>query len=313
VFAHAPVTVPFRRSTRRSFRPEASVTEVPEHLLKRSRDRRAALGLGGGDGGDAGGGGAEAAPAADAGGGGGAVEAAAARPAAVAPVEEVVVPPKPVPAYVRASLNRKKIPLWVMPVLAFLPLWAVMYVNTLSKPRSTVPTQLEAGTTAYANRCQGCHAADGSGGAGRPLFAAADGGGVVTTFPYIADHLEFVWLGSTGTGAKGTPYGNPDKPGGGHTTFSFSGEAMPTFKGTITQTELLEIVRHEREVYGAEEVPTDQIGPAGELLWPNKTPLLNSSGVLVDPEGNPLFDDEGKLANPTLVHSPDATTSAPAA
>ena len=116
-----------------------SVTEVPEHLLKRSRDRRAALGLGGGDGGDAGGGG-DAAPAAS-GDAGTSVEpaAAAARPAAVAPVEAAVVPPKPVPSYVRASLERKKIPLWVMPVLAFLPLWAIMYVNTLSKPRSTVP------------------------------------------------------------------------------------------------------------------------------------------------------------------------------
>ena len=72
-------------------------------------------------------------------------------------------------------------------------------------------------------------------------------------------------------------------------------------------------MRHERETFGGEEVPADQIAPTGELLWPNKTPLINSSGILVDPEGNPLFDDEGKLANPTLVHSHDATTSAPAA
>jgi hypothetical protein len=288
------------------------VTEVPEHLLKRSRDRRSALGLGGGDGGDAGGGGDAAPAAADA---GGSVEpAAAARPAAVAPVAETVVPPKPVPSYVRASLDRKKIPLWVMPVLAFLPLWAIMYVNTLSQPRSTVPTQLEAGATAYVNRCQGCHAADGSGGAGRPLYAADANGGVLTTFPYIADQLEFVWLGSTGTGPTGTPYGNPDKPGGQHAVLSFDGSSlMPTFRGTITQTELLEVVRHEREVFGGEEIPAAQIGPAGELLWPNQTPLLNSSGILVDPEGQPLFDDEGKLANPTLVRSPDATTSAPAA
>ncbi len=288
------------------------MTEVPEHLLKRSRDRRAALGLGGGDGGDAGGGG-DAAPAA-AGDASASVEpaSAAARPAAVAPVEAAVVPPKPVPSYVRASLERKKIPLWVMPVLAFLPLWAIMYVNTLSKPRSTVPTQLAAGATAYANRCQGCHQADGSGGAGRPLYAAADGGGVLTTFPYIADQLEFVWLGSVGTGAAGTPYGNADKPGGQHKTLSYNGNPMPTFRGTITQTELLEIVRHERETFGGEKVPADQISPAGALLWPNKLPVVNSSGVLVDPEGNPMFDETGHLVNKALLESTDASTTAPA-
>jgi hypothetical protein len=286
------------------------VTEVPEHLLKRSRDRRAALGLGGGDGGDAGGGGG--APAASE--PSTSVEPAAARPAAVAPVEAEVAPPKPVPSYVRASLNRKKIPLWVMPVLAFLPLWAIMYVNTLSKPQSTVPTQLEAGATAYVNRCQSCHAADGSGGAGRPLYAAAEGGGVLTTFPYIADQLQFVWLGSALTGEKGTPYGNPDKPGGQHLVLSYDGQTlMPKFQGTITQTELLEVVRHEREVFGGEVVPAEQVSPEGALLWPNKLPLLNSSGILVDPEGNPMFDEDGQLVNEALLHSPDASTSAPPA
>ncbi|MGZ4717323.1 MAG: c-type cytochrome [Acidimicrobiales bacterium] len=287
------------------------MTEVPEHLLKRSRDRRAALGLGGGDGGDAGGAGG-AAPAAAADAGSSVEPAAAARPAAVAPVEAEVAPPKPVPSYVRASLNRKKIPLWVMPVLAFLPLWAVMYVNTLSKPRTTVPTQLEAGATAYANRCQSCHQADGSGGAGRPLYAAADGGGVITTFPYIADQLQFVWLGSVGTGAAGTEHGNPDKPGGAHKTLSYNGNPMPTFKGTVTQAELLEIVRHERETFGGEKVPAKQIAADGSLLWPNGKPVLNTSGVLVDPDGNPMFDDTGHLINKTLLESADASTSAPA-
>ena len=286
------------------------MTEVPEHLLKRSRDRRAALGLGGGDGGDAGGG--DAAPAAAA--ASTSVEpAAAASPATVAPVEAAVVPPKPVPSYVRASLTRKKIPLWVMPVLAFLPLWAIMYVNTLSKPRSTTVTQLVAGAAAYANRCQGCHQADGSGGAGRPLYAAADGGGVITTFPYIADQLQFVWLGSTLTGDKGTPYGNKDKPGGQHTTLSYNGNPMPTFKGTITQAELLEVVRHERETFGGEKVPAKQIAADGSLLWPNGKPVLNTSGVLADPEGQPLFDETGHLVTKALLESADASTAAPAA
>jgi mono/diheme cytochrome c family protein len=293
------------------------VTEVPEHLLKRSRDRRAALGLGGDDGGDSGGG--DAAPAASASAGteveASAGASAAARPAAISPAEATPEPVAPPPAYVQAALTRKKIPLWVMPVLAVLPLWAIVYVNTLSKPRTTAPSQLDAGTAAYALKCASCHQADGSGGAGRPLYAAADGG-VVATFPNIAAQLQFVWLGSNltsqPTGSKGTPYGAADRKGGQHTTYSYNGNPMPTFKGTLTQTELLEIVRHERETFGGEKVPATQISPTGALLWPNKTPLLNASGVLVDPEGNPMFDDSGHLINKALLESSDASTSAPA-
>ena len=287
------------------------MTEVPEHLLKRSRDRRAALGLGGGDGGD-GGAPAAAAPSESA---GTAVEAssgatAAARPAAVAPAEATPEAAAPRPAYVQAALARKKIPLWVMPVLAMLPLWAIVYVNTLSKPRTTTLSQLDAGTAAFTLKCASCHQADGSGGAGRPLYAAANGG-VVATFPNIVGQLEFVWLGSNLTaqpnGSKGTPYGAADRPGGQHTTYSFNGNPMPTFKGTLTQTELLEIVRHERETFGGEKVPAKQIAPDGSLLWPNGKPMLDPTGTLIGPDGKALFNTDGTLADPSLA------TAAPAA
>jgi hypothetical protein len=280
------------------------VTEVPDHLLQRSRDRRAALGLGG----DVGGGGDAPVAATTA---GSSVESApsAARPAAITPAEATIEPARPVPAYVQASLSRKKIPLWVMPVLAVLPLWAIVYVNTLSKPRTTVPSQLEAGAATYAAKCQSCHMADGSGGAGRPLTATAEGG-VVATFPNIAGQLQFVWLGSTltatPTGSKGTPYGSADRPGGQHTTLSYNGNPMPTFKGSLTQAELLEAVRHERETFGGEKVPAKQIAPDGSLLWPNGKPMLDTAGILIGPDGKTLFDSDGKLADPTLA------TAAPA-
>jgi len=281
------------------------VTEVPDHLLQRSRDRRAALGLGG----DAdGGGGAPAAASASAASG---VESApsAARPAAITPAEATIEPARPVPAYVQASLSRKKIPLWVMPVLAVLPLWAIVYVNTLSPPKTTKPTQLQAGAVAYATKCSSCHMADGSGGAGRPLTAAADGG-VVATFPSIAGQLQFVWLGSnltaTPVGGKGTPYGAADRAGGQRTTLSYNGSPMPTFKGGLTQTELLEAVRHERETFGGEKVPASQIAPDGSLLWPNGKPMLDAAGILIGPDGKALFDADGKLTDATLA------TAAPA-
>jgi len=291
-----------------------AVTEVPEHLLKRSQDRRSALGLGGGDGGDGGDATPAAAAPADEPSPGAAVEAAAptaaAKQAAAVPAK-AAEPETPVPLYVQASLKRKKIPLWVMPVLAVLPLWAIVYVNTLSKPRSTVLSQLDAGTGIFVAKCSTCHGVDGSGGAGRPLYASADGG-VVATFPSIAGQLEFVWLGSRLTadpvGSKGTPYGDPNRQGGQHTTLSYNGQPMPTFLGGLTQKELLEVVRHERETFGGEKVPAKQIAPDGSLLWPNGKPMLDANGTLITPDGKPLFDADGKLTDPTLATAPAGGT-----
>jgi mono/diheme cytochrome c family protein len=277
------------------------VTEVPEHLLKRSRDRRAALGLGGGGGGEAGGGESDAAPASSA---STEVEAAApagaaARPAAVEPVE--AAPPRRVPKYVRASLERKRIPLWVMPVLAFLPIWCVIYVNTLSKPYSNIPTQLADGATQFAT-CASCHGSDGEGGVGRPL----NNGQVLLTFPYIADQLQFVWQGDVGTGI-GNVYGNPNRPGGAHKAGSFNGGStlMPAWNGVLTQAQLLDVVRDERETISGEVVPPKQIAADGTLLWPNLTPVLNpTTGLLQNPDGSVMLDPiTGKLTEPKQVET----------
>ena len=280
------------------------MTEVPEHLLKRSRDRRAALGLGGG--GDSGGGAAsESAPS------GGESESteveaagatAAARPAAVEPLEPAT-PPKPAPSYVRAALNRKKIPFWVMPVLAFLPIWAVIYVNTLSKPYSNVPTQIAEGALVFSNNCSACHGSQGEGGVGRQL----NDGEVLKTFPNIADQLEFVWIGDQGIGI-GNGYGNPNRPGGQHKAGSFGTAQMPAWNGTLTQSDLLAVVRHERETLSGQVVPPNQIASDGSLLWPNGQPVLDpTTGLLVDPTGQPLLDPvSGKLTNPSLDDSAKA-------
>ena len=74
-----------------------TVTEIPEHLLKRSKERRGALA---GETGDA----APAAPAASA--------PAVAKAAPVAAAPAAPPPPKPDPAYVTAAKTRKKIPFW---------------------------------------------------------------------------------------------------------------------------------------------------------------------------------------------------------
>lgn len=260
---------------------EEALTEVPEHLLKRSQDRRAALGLGGGDAGGS------AAPAASA-----STEVAAAASAtpaaAAAPVPEVVKEPAMIPAYVNASLNRKRIPIWAMPVLAFLPVWVVIYAQTLSPPPKTELSQLDLGAAIY-SQCASCHGGSGGGGAGRPL---ADGE-VLKTFPNIAGQLEFIRLGSAAF--EGQPYGNPnrDGPGNGHKGLSYNGAKMPTFSA-LTDAQLLEVTRHERETLSGEE-GTFEVDAEGNRLWPNGEPMLDASGTLVWDDGEPMFDDEGKL------------------
>ena len=270
------------------------MTEVPEHLLKRSQDRRSALGLGGGDGG----GGGDATPAAaapaDEPSPGAAVETAAATAAAkqaAAVPAEAAEPAAPVPPYVQAALTRKKIPLWVMPVLIFIPVWAIIYVGGLSKAATGEPTQLEAGATIFAANCAACHGSAGGGGVGRPL----NNGDLAATFPDILGQLQFVWTGSDGAGPPGTVYGDPNREGGPHKSLGFGGNKMPNFDGSLTQAQLISVVRYEREVISGIAIDPTQVAPDGKMLWPDGSPMLDASGNLITPAGDPLFDADNKL------------------
>jgi hypothetical protein len=212
------------------------LTEVPEHLLQRSRARRAALGLGG-DAGDA----PAAAPAAAAPATTAAsTEAVAAAPAApAAPVAPP--PPERVAPYVEAALSRKKIPVFVIPVLVMLPIWALMYALTLDKPSPKEAGPLTEGATTYA-KCAGCHGGTGGGGVGPQL----SGGAVLKQFPDAADHLHWVMLGSAGFKARGIEtYGTENK--------SVDAGVMPGWE-SLTAEELVAVVRHERETLSGEEV-----------------------------------------------------------
>lgn len=210
------------------------MTEIPEHLLERSRARRAAMGggdgdSGGGDGGS-GAGGSSAAPEKAA-----ATPAPAAMPAHPAPAEEPA-PPPPSPM-VEAYNKRRKIPFWAMPVLAAIPVWGYVFVGTLDPPpggegAAVLGEELYAG-----NGCAGCHGAGGGGGTG-PAFT---GGAIFETWPSFEDHFEWVRLGSNGwLSEKGETYGANDKPVGG---------GMPGFEG-LSDADLMFIVLHERELGG---------------------------------------------------------------
>jgi mono/diheme cytochrome c family protein len=207
------------------------LTEIPEHLLERSRARRAALGLGGD------------AAAAPTGGGEGAsapakaASAAPAKAAAAAPVvaekPAVVLRPE-----VRAANSRKKIPWWAAPVLLSLPLWSFLYVQTLDKPHKAAEGVLAEGELIYA-KCAGCHGASGGGAGAIPGFT---NGTLLATFPDFPQHIEWVSRGSDGFKSIGS-YGATNRPVAG---------GMPGWAAQLTAKELLSVIYYERIHFGGQ-------------------------------------------------------------
>ena len=213
------------------------MTEVPEHLLQRSRARRAALGLGG-DAGDLPVPAASATPAAAT-----ETESAPLVAAAAAPAPAPAARIEPIAPYVEAAVARKKIPFWAVPVLAFLPLWALFYAFTLDKPTPKVAGPVINGATVY-TKCASCHGASGGGGVGPQL----SGGNVLAQFPKAADQMRWVIEGSAGFKAKGIlTYGTKKT--------SVDAGAMPSWS-SLSAADLIGVIRHERETLSGEKITT---------------------------------------------------------
>ena len=219
------------------------MTEIPEHLLQRSRERRAALGDGGGDAGDA--------PAASTSGESAAApaESTAVEPAAAAAPASAAAA-APVPAVVEEELSpmlvadqairRTRIPMFALPVLLLLPFWAVLYAGAFGeRGHEEVVDPAVLGPRVYAAQCAGCHGGAGEGGSG-PALA---GGAAAKTFPDEADHVAWVQEGSIGK-AAGTPYGSANREGGQRTVGS---GGMPGFASTLSPAEIEAVVQFERE------------------------------------------------------------------
>ncbi len=244
------------------------MTEIPEHLLKRSKERRSAMG--GGSPGDA----------------GEAVVPATTAAAAPAPVARAAVPaepaapaaPEPLPPYVEAAQRRRKMPLWAAPVVLGLPIWAVVYVGTLEPPTSDAEGILTLGTADYAISCAGCHGGAGGGGAGPQL----SDGETVLTFPDVAEQIDWVVHGSP---AVGTPYGNPDRPGGQRIAVG----GMPGFGDSLTNEQIVAIVLHERADLSGSEADAEMAAMIDEAIaggaefgedWTSETTLEEITAVL---------------------------------
>ena len=225
-------------------RERPSVTEIPEHLLKRSRDRRSAAG--GVD--DAA---AESKPSTD-------VATTSSAPAAAAPSGPVgraaapAVPsapaPKPDSPVVAAYKRRSKVPFWAMTALALVPLWGFMYARAITQEVAVAAGPLAVGEETYAT-CAACHGGAGGGGSGY----AFTNGEVLKTFPHIEDQLRYVYYGTGEYNIAGVEiYGNPDREGGPHIAGSLGN--MPgwgeSIGGSLTGEEILGVICHERYALG---------------------------------------------------------------
>ncbi|HRW39763.1 MAG TPA: c-type cytochrome [Aquihabitans sp.] len=261
------------------------MTEIPEHLLKRAAAARAAKG-----GGEAPAeapatpAGGEAAPAAPA----AAVEKAPAAPAPLPTLEDA--PPKATPdiAVVAAAKRRKRVPFWAAPVLALLPLWAVIYVASVQPPPAGDTDPLVIGKEAYtANGCSGCHGADGGGGTGAKL----SGGEVLKTFADPLSQVYWIHYGAKDGGARpdGT-YGDLTREGGPHNVSTLPG-VMPGFPD-MDPEEMAALVIYIREGLSGGD-PADD-------------PNFNAELFAEDPEALAALVEEVTALDP---NDPDAVAS----
>lgn len=207
------------------------MTEIPEHLLARSKARRAAMGGGGAP--AESGGGDEAAPAAQS---APATRAAATpAPAAAAAAPAAPAEPEPTPPWVEAAERRKKIPFWAVGVLALLPLWVVVYALTLDEP-TVDDGPLVVGEEVYGGKgCSGCHGATGGGSGNIPALTGETA--ATEVFPRPADMVAWIALGSSGWEQAGlTEWPNGTAINGG----------MPAWADSLTAEELMAVTLHVR-------------------------------------------------------------------
>ena len=224
----------------------APVTEIPEHLLKRSKAARVQA---------EGGAPADTAAAAPTPGTAPATTAATtpAVPTPAAPPATPAGPPPPKPdiPVVAAAKARKKIPFWAFATLSTLPLWAFMYVRALTPTADRIAGPLGDGASVYTG-CSSCHGSRGEGGVGYQFSQ----GEVLKTFPHIEDQLRWVDNGTDAYVTAGIEiYGDPNRPGGAH--IAKAKGVMPAQKGQLTDAQILAVVCHERFTLGG----ADPLGP----------------------------------------------------
>ncbi len=268
------------------------MTEIPEHLLKRSR---AAKGKGDDAPSAAVTPAASSAPAAAAPAASGPPAVAAA--AAAIPKDAAPEPAKPEPHYIQAAKARKKMPIWAFMIVLALPIWAISFAGTMQEVEVEDELFIESAALYTSSGCAGCHGAGGGGGTGYQL----SGGEVIKTFPAPIDMMVHVARGSAAIG--GEQYGDPNREGGARIAGNRGN--MPAQIGALTELELELVIFHERTALGGEEFTS-----AAYLEWMEHLRERIEEGdeheieidkllACADPAQTPgatgegLFDDEG--------------------
>ncbi len=253
------------------------MTEIPEHLLKRSRERRAAIGQGD----DAG----DAAPATDEPPAAGVPATTASTPSAEPatapaasgppprgglPEAPAPAPPEPDPPYVVAAKTRRKTPFWAMAALGLLPVWGFIYVRALTESPEVSAGPVGHGEEVYSN-CASCHGAGGDGGVGYPFTGAE----VLDTFPQIEDQVRYVTFGTEGYNAAGIEiYGNPEREGGVHTTGAQG--VMPAFGGQLPPSDIVAVVCYERYTLGGADPTSEEYADEYEAWCSDEAPVFQA-------------------------------------
>ena len=246
------------------------MTEIPEHLLKRSRERRAAIGKGDDEGASASDAAPTPAPTAAATPAAAAPPPSGPTPRGAAPEPPAPEPPQPDPHYVAAAKQRRKIPIWAMATLSLMPVWGFMYVRALTESPEEAEGPLAEGAEVYAN-CASCHGADGGGGVG---YAFANGE-VLETFPHIEDQIRYVLWGTEGYNLAGVEvYGNPEREGGAHMTGGLG--AMPAFGAQLTEHEIVSVICHERYALSGADPTSEEYEAEFEHWCSEEAPVWNA-------------------------------------
>jgi mono/diheme cytochrome c family protein len=215
------------------------LTEIPEHLLKRSKAAK------GGKSSDADSGSGSEASSAPVAAETSAAPAAAATPAVDLPnLDPEPEPPKPVPHYVAASKARKRIPIWVLPVIAALPVWAYSFAGTMQEVETEDELLIDA-ELVYGS-CAGCHGGNGGGGVGYAL----NEGEVLETFPEVIDQMVHVARGSAAI--NGQEYG-AERADGVRVSGARGRGAKPGQTSSLSLLELELVIFHERAILSEED------------------------------------------------------------
>ncbi|MGH1502553.1 MAG: hypothetical protein ACRBI6_03300 [Acidimicrobiales bacterium] len=224
------------------------MTEIPEHLLSRSKQAKAkATGQPLEETSSS----SAVTPAADSSAPASAGPPALAAAAAAIPADKPAPAEPPKPAFIQAAEKRKKTPMWALPLVILVPLFAISYAGTMQQPEVEDPLLTGAAEVYSATGgCAGCHGAGGGGGVG---YALADGS-VLETFPEPIDQMVHI---ARGSGAiAGEEYGG--ERSGGVRVAGASGGQMPGFEETLSLHELEVVVFHERAILSGEDTSSPE-------------------------------------------------------